>query len=61
MSEDETKITIDEDDLKRAVAFIMISCQEEGIAELTAYMAMITITNEMEEKLGFGYKRRVDT
>lgn len=54
------KIEVNQDELIKATTKIMDFCQKEGMAELLAYMAMISITNTMEETLGFGYKRRTN-
>lgn len=55
------KIEVDQDELIKATTEIMVFCQDKGIDELTAYMAMISITNTMEETLGFGYKRNTNS
>ncbi len=50
-------VKVEQSRIEAAVSHIMVSCQAKGFSELEAYMAMITITNTMEETLGFGYKR----
>jgi hypothetical protein len=55
-----SKILVNQEDLVAATTKLMDFCQQEGISELLAYMAMITITKSMEENLGFGTERRVD-
>lgn len=58
----EKEIQVDENELILAVGRIMAFCQSNGMSELVAYMAMISITKTMEEKLGFGlYERKKDS
>lgn len=57
----EEKIEVDQSELIDAATKIMDFCQTEGMKELLAYMAMISITNTMEETLGYGYKRKSDS
>lgn len=52
------EIEIDKEELISATAKIMDFCQEQGMDELLAYMAMINITKTMEEISGFRYKRK---
>lgn len=56
----EKNIEIAQEELVSAIEKIMKFCQQNGMSELMAYMAMISITNTMEETLGFGYQRRTD-
>jgi hypothetical protein len=52
---------VETEDVIRAVEAIMEFCQEKGISELLAYMAMIHLTGAMECQLGFGSKRKTDS
>lgn len=54
-----TQIEVDEIRITDAVGSIMDHCQTKGFSELESYIAMIHITNTMEETLGFGYKRNL--
>lgn len=54
-------VEVNKDDLIKATVALMDFCQAEGMPELLAYMAMITITHTMEEQLGFGNKRKSDS
>jgi len=51
---------VDQHELIQATSDIMAFCQEQGMTELLAYMAMTYITKTMEEKLGFGSERRTN-
>ena len=55
-----TEKEVNRDDLVEAVKKIMAFCRGENMTELVAYLAMISITNTMEEQLGFGYERKQD-
>lgn len=52
------EVSVKQEKIEEAVSIIMSTLQDHGYDELTAYMAMISITNAMEEKLGLGYERK---
>lgn len=58
MERDPIKFT--DEEMAEAVTKIMEFCQEEGMTEQMAYVAMMGICLTMEEQLGFGFQQRSD-
>lgn len=58
MNTEPEKIEVYKEHIIKAAEMILAFCETQELDELLAYMAMISITHTMEEKFGFGNKRR---
>lgn len=58
MNAEPENIEVYKEHIIKAVEMILAFCETQEMNEILAYMAMISITHAMEEKFGFGNKRR---